>query len=182
VPTVLVMFAGAHLAAIAWYVATLLGTTPMSYRSLGVVHGAAFWAVVNGGLLVLAIRRSARFAGDRRASHRHQVRVPGRFADRPVTVTDLSLTGAQLELDAVLAPAVASIGRIDVRIGAEDAFFVAEVRSVRPTGDRATVGLAFTPDQLDEQARLALGLFHAGQARSVAEHGVSSRGAERVGA
>ena len=103
VPTVLVMFAGAHLT-IAWYVARSLGTTPMSYRSLGVVHGAAFWAVVNGG----------RARCDRRA------------------------TGPR-------------------------------------SGSRS-------PRTSWTNRRLALGLFHAGQARSVAEHGVSSRGAERVGA
>jgi cellulose synthase (UDP-forming) len=144
VPRLLVVVLVAHLAALAWYAATVTGWTPLTYRSSGVAHGAAFWAIFNGSLIVAAIVRirSHRFAADRRASHRHRLLVPGHLDQRAVDVTDLSLTGAQLQLHR----------RLEVALGDHTGHLAAEVRSVRPSArtdpDRAVVGLAFEPGQL----------------------------------
>jgi cellulose synthase (UDP-forming) len=166
VPRLLVVVLIAHLAALGWYGATVLGWTPVTYRIPGVAHGAAFWAVFNGVLVVSAIARirSSRFAADRRASHRHRLRVPGHLDGRTVDVTDLSLTGAQLELHRGALPIVGDVCRLQVALGDHGANLAAAVRSVRPSAtdpDRAVVGLAFAAGQLDAQARLTLGLFNA---------------------
>jgi cellulose synthase (UDP-forming) len=166
VPRLLIAALVAHLGALAWYATSVLGWTPMTYDIAGVAHGAAFWAVFNGALVVAAIARirSSRFAADRRASHRHQLRVPGHLDGRAVDVTDLSLTGAQLEVHRGAVPIVGGACRLEVALGRHRASLAAEVRSVRPLADapdRAVIGLGFADGQLDEQARLTLGLFNA---------------------
>lgn len=166
VPRLLAVLAVGHVAALAWYATTLAGLTPIRYEVPGVAHGAAFWAVINGGLILTAIARirSARFADERRGSYRHSVRAAGRLDGRSATVTDLSLTGAQLRMDHTVAPPVGWTGSLDVDMAGDPAAFLVEVRSVRPLDDepgQAIVGLAFADPQLTQQARLALGLFNA---------------------
>jgi cellulose synthase/poly-beta-1,6-N-acetylglucosamine synthase-like glycosyltransferase len=165
-PRLLTVLAAAHLLALAWYAGSMAGVTPMRYSIPAVAHGAAFWATVNAGLLFAAISRirSARFADDRRASHRFPTTARGTLDGHEVTVDDLSLTGAQVTLDAAFAPADGSQAPLRLQLADGVATFACEVRSVRdaPEGPGVVrVGLAFNPGQLDQQARLALGLFHA---------------------
>jgi cellulose synthase (UDP-forming) len=166
VPRLLTALLGAHVLVLGWYAATMLGLTPTTYAVAGVAHGAAFWAVLNGALTVGAMARirSSRYAADRRASHRHRLGVPGHLHGRPVVITDLSLTGAQVEVDRDALTADAPSGWLDVELGDHRASLLTEVRSVRPSDEdhrRSVVGLAFEPGQLDAQARLTLGLFNA---------------------
>ena len=165
-PRLLTTLAVGHVLALGWYTASIAGLTPLSYPIPGVAHGAAFWAVVNACLLFAAIARmrSDRFADDRRASHRFATSARGTLDGHAVTVDDLSLTGAQVTLDAAFAPADGADAHLHLQLADGLATFGSEVRSVRdaPGGPGLVrVGLAFNPGQLDEQARLALGLFHA---------------------
>lgn len=166
VPRLLGALALGHVTALVWYAMTIAGLTPMTYDVLGVAHGAAFWAVVNGGLIATAIHRirSQDYAGDRRGSYRHSVSVAGRLADDVATVTDLSLTGAQLQMGGDAAPPVGWTGSLDIDMAGDPATFLVKVRAVEPLTDEPThsvVGVEFADGQLTEQARLALGLFHA---------------------
>ena len=165
-PRLLTTLAVGHVLALAWYGASIAGLTPLTYPIPGVAHGAAFWAIVNACLLSAAIARirSDRFADDRRASHRFPTSAHGNLDGHAVTVDDLSLTGAQVTLDAAFAPADGTEAHLHLQLEDGAAVFASEVRSVRDApGDPGLVrvGLAFNPGQLDEQARLALGLFHA---------------------
>ncbi len=166
VPRLLLALAAGHMAAIAWYLLTLAGRTPLTYEIAGVAHGAALWAVINGLLIATAITRirSSRFADERRGSYRHPVHATGLLDGRPATITDLSLTGAQLRMEPAATPETGTIGRLDLDMSGERASFVAEVRSVRPAPGEdgsSLVGLSFDDGQLTTQAQLALGLFNA---------------------
>lgn len=166
VPRLLLALAGGHIVAIAWYLLTLAGRTPLTYEIPGVAHGAALWAVINGLLIATAITRirSSRFADERRGSYRHPVRATGLLDGRPATISDLSLTGAQLRMDPAVAPETGTTGRLDLDMSGERASFTAEVRSVRPApgaDGSLLVGLSFGDGQLTTQAQLALGLFNA---------------------
>lgn len=165
-PRLLTALAVGHVVALAWYAASVTGLSPTRYAAPGVAHGAAFWAVINGSLLLAAIGRirSQRFGDDRRVSHRHTVRLAATLDGRAVTVDDLSLTGAKVVLDGPGAPPIGGETQLEIDLGGGPATFLAAVRSVRDTRDRTTgirVGLEFNPGQLQERARLALGLFHA---------------------
>ena len=165
-PRLLTVLSAGHVLALAWYAASMAGLTPLAYPIPGVAHGAAFWATVNACLMSAAIARmrSDRFADDRRASHRFATSAHGDLDGHAVTVDDLSLTGAQVTLDAAFAPADGTVANLQLQLADGVAVFASEVRSVRdaPGGPGLVrVGLAFNPGQLDEQARLALGLFHA---------------------
>jgi cellulose synthase (UDP-forming) len=168
VPGLLIGLGLANLFALAWYALTLAGLTVLAYPIPGVAHGAAFWAVTNGSLILLAIIRihSIRFADDRRSSYRHPIRVLGRLEGRPAEIVDLSLTGAKVEVPWHRAPRIGEPASLEIRVDGQTARFRCRATSARTAGleppatGRAQVGLAFDPDQLDDQARLALGLFN----------------------
>jgi cellulose synthase (UDP-forming) len=165
VPRLLTTLLVVQVIAFGWYVANVTGAGPLVYGIPGVAHGAAFWLAVNGWLVAVAIRRvrSERFAAERRASHRHPVQVEATLDGAPVTVTDLSLTGAQALVPGPDAPAVGTHVKVFVLLDNAATAFRAVVRSVRPdsAGGPIRVGLEFLPDQLNQQARLTLGLFAA---------------------
>jgi cellulose synthase (UDP-forming) len=106
VPALLIGLLAAHLAALAWYLATLAGGTPLHYGVAWTAHGAACWLAVNAVLLVAAVNRtrSARFAAERRAAVRFDVSGEAQLDGMPARLVDISLTGASL-----LAPAAAVV-------------------------------------------------------------------------
>lgn len=174
-PRMLAWLLVVHVVAGGWYALNLFGVGPLTYGIPGVAHGAAFWMAVNGTLLVLSIRRvrAERFAAERRASHRHEVSVEGTVGGKAVTITDLSLTGAQATVPASRAPAVGTDVKVFILLDHGATAFRATVRSLRPDPVRASddtrddgeetvrIGLEFHPHQLNQKARLTLGLFAA---------------------
>jgi cellulose synthase (UDP-forming) len=181
VPGLLIGLGLANLFALAWYALTLADLTVMTYAIPGVAHGAAFWAVANGSLMLLTITRihSARFADDRRDSYRHPVHVLGHLDGRPAEIADLSLTGARVEVPRHRAPALGDSATLAIRVDGRVATFRARAVTLRPVGleppdsFRAFVGLDFDPDQLGSQAQLAVGLFnvHRREVRDLHEAG-----------
>ncbi|MDZ7675763.1 MAG: glycosyltransferase [Acidimicrobiales bacterium] len=165
----------AHVVAGGWYALNVLGHGPLTYGMPGVAHGAAFWMVINASLLAMSIRRvrSERFAAERRASHRHAVTVDGTIDGKAVTITDLSLTGAQAIVPESRVPAVGTDVKVFIPLDLGATGFRATVRSMRPDPTRTSVdtdddtentvriGLEFHPHQLNQKARLTLGLFAA---------------------
>ncbi|HXG39313.1 MAG TPA: glycosyltransferase, partial [Candidatus Limnocylindrales bacterium] len=154
--TVLVL----SVAAAAWYGLTLAGLTPVRYAVPWAVHAAFGWLVVNALLVGLAVRRvrSLRFAGERRAAVRFEVDLPGRFADGPCRVLDLSLIGARI---ATLGePPGDGIHELLVVVDERPLALQAVIRTSQLAGDGRTVcGLEFSPGQTSERAALALELF-----------------------
>lgn len=172
-PRLLASVLAIHVVAAAGYVATVAGIGPLSYAVPGVAHGAAFWLLINGSLVGLAIRRvrAERFAAERRSSHRHRLRTAGALDGRDVLITDLSITGAQALAATADVPAIGSPTTLTIALDGGVTTFDATVRSVRPddtgagTDGTATVGLEFVTGQLSAQAQLTLGLFAAGSQR-----------------
>ncbi|MGH9153316.1 MAG: glycosyltransferase, partial [Acidimicrobiales bacterium] len=101
-PALLWTLLAAGVAAGAVFVLTVAGLTPIDYEVRWAAYGAAGWLVVNTGLLAAAIARirAGRFAGERRASVRFDVDLPGSLAGAPCRVRDLSLTGARVVVPA----------------------------------------------------------------------------------
>jgi cellulose synthase (UDP-forming) len=115
-PTLLAALMALTVVAGAWYVATSLGLTPVTYAIPWVAHGAALWLVVNGLFVVLATRRirQLRFAGNRRSAWRFESTVEvdlvldgeagGTWKAR---MLDVSTGGARLVVDGELGTRLA---------------------------------------------------------------------------
>lgn len=167
VPRLLSLSLVASVAAAAWFALSATGRTPMQYREPWAAYGAAFWLVVNAVFVVVAMRRirSQRFAGERRASVRFDIAMPGRLDGRDCRVDDISLTGARITIASAGEAAAAAwvdrprARRLSIAFGAVTLELDATVRSVRIAGDEAVVGLEYTPGQDNTTARLALALF-----------------------
>jgi cellulose synthase/poly-beta-1,6-N-acetylglucosamine synthase-like glycosyltransferase len=162
-PGLLVAVVVLHVVALTWYLAVATGTVGSGFAVPGVAHGAAFWAVVNGYLLGLALHRirARTYAAERRRSHRHRVEVDSRVAGHLARVEDVSLTGARL-----VPHEAHDLGRGDPvllrvdrdRLGIPE--LTATVTSVesRSAGTPA-VHLDFDTGQIEQRAIVTAGLF-----------------------
>lgn len=169
----------------AWFVATALGLTPTSYAVPWVAYAALGWLLVNGALLIVAIRRirQVRFGAERRASVRFDVSGTAQLGGSTATLLDASLTGALLSVprSTDVAPVIGEHAVLDVDLGSGRQTFAVLVRSVRqPRPEEAlpdtapdgfVVGLEYAPGQDRKRASLALALF----ATSPAPHLVGPR-------
>jgi len=157
------------LVAAVWFALSAAGRTPLSYDEPWAAYGAAFWLGVNALFVLAAIRRirSERFAGERRASVRFDVTMPGRLDGGACRIHDISLTGAKVAVPAERAGSLRSgdghhRARVAIPFGDVVLHLDAAVRSVRPAGEAdVVVGLEFEPGQDSTRARLALALFNA---------------------
>ena len=149
----------------------------------GAAIGAGFFVAVNLALLVAAISRirAARFAGDRRASVRFDVRLPGRLSGRRCIALDVSLTGAQ-----VVVPnpggSVAARLKLEIEIDGQRIALACIARRIQRQPDGSLMaGLAFAPGQRHAVRRLAVLLFRADDAawRSVPAGKASRRPSTR---
>jgi cellulose synthase (UDP-forming) len=177
VPRLHTALAAASALGLAWFTATLAGLTPLYYEIPWAAVGAAVFMAMNLGFLVAAIGRirSARFAGNRRASVRLPVALPATLAGRPVQLRDLSLSGARASggLDTLPGPrppddpAVVTLDLAFELYGA--AFLLRAEPRRRVVGDdgRVDQGLEFSAGQEDEIARLALAIFQGAAALEV---------------
>jgi cellulose synthase (UDP-forming) len=163
-PRLLIALLIGSLLAGAWYVASVLGWTPLTYPTPWVAHGAAFWLLVNFALLVQAVRRirHERFAPDRRAAVRFEL--PGVVFiddDAACPLRDVSLTGAS-----VLAPeGLLHAGqrcRIDLDVAGIMLGLDVLVRNTVPVAEGDVVGLEFERLDVHAHATLALALFATG--------------------
>ncbi len=162
VPSLLTALAVVSAAGMAWFTASLLGVGPLHYAVPWAAIGAAVFLAMNEALLLAAIGRvrSSRFAGNRRASTRLPVRVAARMNGMVCEVRDLSVTGARVLLPTP-APEIPPRVALTLELERDVIRLECAVRR-RPAirRDGAEVGLQFEPDQEEELARLAVGLFH----------------------
>jgi cellulose synthase (UDP-forming) len=171
VPRLLLGLAAVYIAAFSWYLATVGGYTARPYASPGVAHGAAFWLVVGGVMLWLAVTRvrAMDFAPERRASHRTEVHAPARVGDRDATLLDVSATGARLHLHADdVHERTGELVQLTLAgaAGAQD--LSGEVTKVdrHPEGPHA-VRVGFQDGQLTQRAEVTTGLHHPDQLAAV---------------
>lgn len=143
-----------------WFALTLVGLTPTRYEVPWAAYASFGWLLFGLWLVALAIRRvrALRFAAERRSSVRFELRSLAAFDGLEGELRDVSLTGARLLLPVRIEPA--GLHHVDVTVAGEAVSLVTEVRSVRELpGEGVAYGLAFSPGQHAERARLALALF-----------------------
>jgi cellulose synthase (UDP-forming) len=168
VPRLLITLTAASVVSFVFFVATLLGFTPLRYGTPAAAIGAALFLCGNTALLVAAGRRirDPRFSPNRRESHRFDVHLGGRLDGKLCRITDLSMTGCLAHV-AGSPPASGAVANVDVSLPGESLRLVCVVRRVLagPPPEIA-VGLEFEPGQAVVLGRLAVALFNRG-ARTV---------------
>jgi hypothetical protein len=163
VPPLLTIAAVVSALSFVWILLVALEVIPVRYPVPGAVIGAGFFVALNLALLIAAISRirAARFAGERRASVRFDVRLPARLSNFRCTVLDVSLTGAQVVVPAG-APRMARRPTLRLEIEGQLVRIRCSVRRIQPQPDGATmVGLEFDATRPEPVRRLALLLFRA---------------------
>ncbi|MEO8468814.1 MAG: glycosyltransferase [Chloroflexota bacterium] len=156
-------------AGLVWFTASLAGLTPVHYSEIWAATGAALFMAMNLGFLLAAIGRirSSRFAGNRRASVRLPVQLPGLLAGRPVELLDLSLTGARVAGSESDLTFPAGDGELEFDFDLHGGSHRLRVRPRRllisesggAGSGGAELGLEFAPDQEAMTARLAVAIF-----------------------
>jgi hypothetical protein len=162
VPRLLSVLAAACSLGLAWFTATLLGVSPITYSVPWAAIGAGIFVAMNLALLIMAIGRirSTRFAGNRRAGTRLPVHIPVRMAGQRGELLDLSVSGAGVSLRAPVDLDAAELWlTMDLPSGPLE--LQVEVRRNRMRGDSEELGLAFAPGQEQAIAKLAVAIFHA---------------------
>lgn len=167
VPDLLSWLLLATVAAFAWGgVNLLLPNPPLAYFNPWVVWGAMFWICFNGVFLFLASRRIAapRFATEQRETVRFPVVVPAHWNDHDATVTNLSVSGAQLvlkngEIGSAGKIAIGESGELLMDFATGVPPLRASVRTSSHEAGELSLGVEFLPGQDQARALLALALF-----------------------
>ena len=170
VPVLLWILIGAVGLTFVWTVATLLKLTPLRYDVPWLAYGSLIWLVVNGALLVAAIKRirSERFGAERRAAVRFDVAAPACFNNENVSLLDVSLTGAKVKVvSAVVNVLLGDQGILLFNLGEHTYPIKVVIRgvssSVATSGQQSQVlGVEYVPGQTRARAALALALFQTG--------------------
>ncbi len=158
-PWLLWLLLGATVAALAFYVLSRAGMTPVVYTVPWTAEGAALWALVNGALLVAALGRirSERFATDRRSAVRVRVRGRVRLDECDGELVDVSVGGALVRC---AVPPVVGPHTLDVAVEGEGETRIRAVERARQSvgGGGVLVSLRFDADQSREVGALAAAL------------------------
>lgn len=160
----------ATVVGLVWATLTLAGLGPTRYLNPMPVIGAAVFAGVNLIVLATAVRRvrAHRFAGERRASERFDVRLPAYLGSLPCEVRDLSVTGVRIAFadTAAVSPEELQVLRCDV--GNRAIELTCRLRIEYPA-DPGSVswGAEFEPGQAAVVGELARTLFWGAQADAI---------------
>ena len=165
-PMLLLSIVAAAAGAGLFFAATLLGMTPLHYGVPAAAIAAACWMGLNTYLVARAIARirADRFASERRASVRFDVRLHGTVDGAPCTIADLSLTGARVELGPSIGTQLhpgSGTHTLEFSVLGSTVSLEVIARSERVVAGRKVLGLEFAPAQEQSAARLALALFNA---------------------
>ena len=160
-PRLLRTVAALSVLAGAWFAASLLGWTPVTYSVPWAAYATFGWLGVNIVLLFGAIGRvrDLRYAGERRAAVRFDTALTGTLAGDPCAILDVSLTGARV---AMWSAPMSDRVELEVSLDGGPVQLASIVRSVRRDGSlRLVVGLEFLPDQNVARGALSLAIFGA---------------------
>jgi cellulose synthase (UDP-forming) len=162
VPLLLTGLALASAGAILWFAATAAGLTFVQYSEFPAVIGSLLFASVNLALLLAAIHRirETRFAGERRASVRFDVRLRGHLGGVPCEVEDISLTGAKAFL-ARGRTFSSDRAALEIDLGEEAARLYVDVLRQTVGLGRTEIALQFRPAQRAAIGNLALRLLNS---------------------
>jgi cellulose synthase (UDP-forming) len=145
-----------------WFVATILGRTPLHYGTTAAAFAAAGWLAFNLALVAAAIARirAIRFGAERRASVRFPVALPARLDGVSCMATDLSLTGARVSAPSPLPQRPLTLV---LEAPGRDVVLHCAVRAHldHPDGSQ-TVAVEFQPEQWSAIVTLTHLLFNAG--------------------
>lgn len=145
-----------------WFIATIMGRTPLYYGTPAAAFAAAGWLAFNLVLVAVAIARirSIRYGAERRASVRFAVTLPARLDGVACTATDLSMTGARISAP---APQPGDPSELVLQAPGRDVLLRCLVRSrVDHPDGRQIIGVEFRPGQWPAIATLTHLLFNAG--------------------
>jgi cellulose synthase/poly-beta-1,6-N-acetylglucosamine synthase-like glycosyltransferase len=161
--TVLVVLSGLTFA---WYLATLLGVTPLTYPVRWIAHGSACWLLFNAVLLGVAIGRirHERYSSERRAAVRFDLDGEGTVDGVPYRLRDVSLTGASVQSLGGAHPSLRLGDQVWVSLDVtgQTLGLAATVRSVTPGAGHEVCGVEFRGPGPADAAALALALFGTG--------------------
>ncbi len=149
----------------------------MTYPVRWTVYGAAFWALVNAGLIVAAIHRirSDRFATDRRTGIRQHLEGEVVVDGAPAHLLDISIGGALVRTRATASNGARHLLTMNFA-GDETVRLNCDERSRQRVGDEGDlVSLQFRAGQDSEVGRLAVALFGARALTGHAHHATSAR-------
>jgi cellulose synthase (UDP-forming) len=145
-----------------WFIATIMGRTPLHYGTPAAAFAAAGWLAFNLALVAAAIARirAIRYGAERRASVRFPVTLPARLDGVACMATDLSLTGGRISAP---APLPGEPSELVLQAPGRDVLLRCLVRSgVDHPDGRQTIGVEFQPGQWPAIATLTHLLFNAG--------------------
>jgi cellulose synthase (UDP-forming) len=145
-----------------WFIATIMGHTPLHYGTTAAAFAAAGWLAFNLALVAAAIARirAIRYGAERRASVRFPVALPARLDGVSCMATDLSLTGAQISAP---SPLSGEPSELVLEAPGRDVLLrcLVRLRVDQPDG-RQTLGVQFQPGQWPAVGTLTHLLFNAG--------------------
>lgn len=160
-PWLLWFLLGLTLVAAVWFGLSAAGMTPVTYPVRWTVYGAAFWATVNGALLVAAIERirSDRFATDRRTGVRQRVEGEVLVDGVPAHLIDVSIGGALVRVPGVVAPGPGHA--LGIAFSGHEPISLSCLERSRQVvgGEGDLISFQFSSGQDGEIGRLAVALF-----------------------
>ena len=145
-----------------WFIATIMGRTPLHYGTPAAAFAAAGWLAFNLALVAAAIARirSIRYGAERRASVRFPVALPARLDGMACTATDLSVTGARLSAP---SPLPQHLSTLVLEAPGRDVVLSCAVRTRLDRSDGSQiVAVEFQPGQWPAIGALTHLLFNAG--------------------
>jgi len=145
-----------------WFIATIMGRTPLHYGTPAAAFAAAGWLAFNLVLVAAAIARirSIRYGAERRASVRFPVALPARLDGMACTATDLSMTGARLSAPSPLSQQPSTLV---LEAPGRDVVLGCAVRTRLDQSDGSQiVAVEFQPGQWPAIGALTHLLFNAG--------------------
>jgi hypothetical protein len=168
VPRLLTILAAASSIGLAWFTATLLGLSPITYETPWAAIGAAVFMALNLALLLAAIARirSSRFAGNRRAGTRLPVHVPIRLAGLRGDLLDLSVSGARIRVPGRVETGDGELW-LTMELPSGPVELQVDVRRSEVRDGAAVLGLSFLPGQERAIGELVVAVFHADVSPSV---------------
>jgi cellulose synthase (UDP-forming) len=145
-----------------WFIATIMGRTPLHYGTPVAAFAAAGWLAFNLVLVAAAIARirSIRYGAERRASVRFPVALPAHLDGMACTATDLSMTGARLSAP---SPLPQQPSTLVLEAPGRDVVLGCAVRTRLDQSDGSQiVAVEFQPGQWPAIGALTHLLFNAG--------------------